>query len=239
MIIDPPLGATQIDTSVMLDGGKFYTVDHKGCEYVVSTHGAARPLWLMEAFVLEDDIRQGWWNIKEGDIVIDVGAGYGSYTLSALVQGAALVVALEPNKEEFFSLCSMAGVNGWATRLVALPYLAGVDSGPVFYDSYTHARHGSEKRLGFTVDKVAQTCGLRQVDWIKVDVEGDELNVLQSAQGVLKRCRPMVLVENHTGLVPDVDEQIRAYMQPLGYDEIQVLGKGVNDNWSLWTPVER
>jgi hypothetical protein len=46
-----------------------------------------------------------------------------------------------------------------------------------------------------------------RVDWIKVDVEGGEVGVLEGAQETLRRFSPRLLIEDHSRVYPWVAEQ--------------------------------
>src|ERR1700750_1177923 len=43
----------------------------------------------------EQEVRDRWWHVEPGDVVLDVGAAFGSYALPALALGAR-VVAFSP-----------------------------------------------------------------------------------------------------------------------------------------------
>jgi FkbM family methyltransferase len=43
--------------------------------------------------------------------------------------------------------------------------------------------------------KTIDSCGYEDVDYIKIDVEGQELEVLQGAQQTIKKCKPMISIE--------------------------------------------
>src|SRR5271157_1076755 len=55
----------------------------------------------------EEEIRSLYWNIKENDIVIDVGCFMGSYTIPALEAGAT-VYAVDPCLSYTGALCQIA-----------------------------------------------------------------------------------------------------------------------------------
>ena len=54
---------------------------------------------------------------------------------------------------------------------------------------------GSEEVPVETLDALAQRLGLERVDFIKIDVEGAELKVLNGGQSVLATSRPILLIE--------------------------------------------
>src|ERR1700688_2032260 len=61
----------------------------------------------------EASIREKYWNnISPGQVVIDIGACFGLYTMSALAQGAK-VIAFEPNKEFLDILGESVAMNSY------------------------------------------------------------------------------------------------------------------------------
>ena len=211
-------------------------------------------------FCLERDVREEWWDIKEGDVVIDVGAGHGAYSLTAMAVGAALVLAFEPSKEEGFALTNNSIVNSWLDRILLVPMLLGESTQLVRYlppvtglgvleklrwfphwfrKMFKAKQRREEARFMVTLDTFLGRYGVPKLDWIKIDVEGMELDVLKGASGTIKQFRPRLLIENHVGYVPSIDLAIREFFAPLGYCEENRTGVGINDNWSRWTPNEK
>jgi FkbM family methyltransferase len=73
----------------------------------------------MDEFITRDL----WWNVGQGDIVLDVGADFGSYSLTALAAGASLVVAWSPpfkaaSPAESHALSLSAWESGFEDRLL-------------------------------------------------------------------------------------------------------------------------
>lgn len=73
----------------------------------------------------ESTVRDAKWNIQPGDVVFDIGAAYGSYTLTALSAGAAFVFAWSPQGEpglpqEADFLEESLRLNGWESRCFTL-----------------------------------------------------------------------------------------------------------------------
>jgi len=50
-----------------------------------------------------------------------------------------------------------------------------------------------------TLDTIAENYGLEKIDLVKIDVEGAELDVLKGSTKILKRHKPILLVEIHFG----------------------------------------
>lgn len=53
------------------------------------------------------------------------------------------------------------------------------------------------------------------VDFIKIDVEGHEMSVLEGARKTIERCLPWLVVE----ALGDQQHEVRAFLKPLGYEE--------------------
>lgn len=68
---------------------------------------------------------------------------------------------------------------------------------------------------------------LRDVDFLKLDVERHEVQVLQGAVDLLERCKPMVFMEDHSAAKPGSGV---AFLESVGYQHIGMpLNKGQNN----------
>lgn len=195
------------------------------------------PSWW--SFMDEVETRELWWRILPGDVVLDVGADFGSYTLSALAQGASRVLAWSPPFKrptepiECSTLIASAALNGWSDRLSCLPsglwsklgYLAAFD-GPrnaEFFSTLEGALGRIKGEPGncaaFAVDTL-DALGLERADWLKIDTEGCELAILEGGRATIERCQPLVLLEHHYHLDPDCEKKCDAYLVELGYQKL-------------------
>lgn len=222
--------------------GRFYMMKFHDHVYYFSTMGCRNPEDLLMMFGLEKQLREDWWNVQDGDVVVDVGAAHGSYTLPALACGAGLVIAFEPSHEETFDLLSNLFVNKWFRRCIVLPVLVGNSETVEDYDPVCHQggpkhRH-TERRMMTSLDSTLD--GVSKLDWIKVDADGMELEVFKGAMETIKKFRPRIINENHEALEPGVSTKIREIMVPLDYvEENRCENPSTNENWSLWTPKEK
>lgn len=197
------------------------------------------PSWW--SFLDELETRERFWNIQQGDIVLDVGADYGSYTLSALAMGAQAVYAWSPPFKlpdeplEAETLMFSAAKNGWVDRVAVSPtglysaagFLAAFD-GPrnaKFFKTHDEAKECIKGQEGhcatFPVDTL-DNCGVERAEWLKIDTEGCELPILHGGMETILRCRPRILLEHHYHLDPDCETKCTAFLSELGY---QQLGK--------------
>jgi len=155
-----------------------------------------------------------WINqvLTEGMVVIDIGAHIGMYTMTAskLVGESGLVVALEPSTREFQRLTfhvtlndlrnvrclqiAASNTSAEATLKIASEWNSGHNTfGEFFNEAVEMVRE--ERVPTQTVDALVAGQRLERVDFIKIDVEGHELQVLAGAVDTIMRFRPRILIE--------------------------------------------
>jgi FkbM family methyltransferase len=136
--------------------------------------------------------------IREGHLVLDVGAYIGTYALLGRRLGAR-VVALEPDPDNRERLVRNLEING-ETDVVVLPDAVGADEGETMFASAgMHGRTG-EGEIAVrttTLDALAGRFGTPDV--VLMDVQGAEADALRGAGGVLSAARTTWLVELHAG----------------------------------------
>jgi FkbM family methyltransferase len=168
----------------------------------------------------EAEIREAYWHPDGHDLVIDVGARYGSWTLPALAAGA-MVVAVDPHRQILGLLRSAAELNGFGDNLETVAAALLDDES---YPEQLIAEIDERWPVGHvdftTLDEVAKG---GPVDWIKIDVEGVELQVLRSGLKTLERHHPTLVIEDHTRVYPwceqnDIRGQMHELLEGLGYD---------------------
>lgn len=150
-------------------------------------------------------------HIKPADIFVDVGAGDGAYTLPALAMGAT-VIAFEPSDAASERLHANLTINRWRSLCVeyrdVLSSRDDAESLPAKWRDEVFGQHYPAKSISVaTLDSKVHG----PVDWIKIDVEGLELAVLQGAASKLERFRPRLLIEDHDGINPGVGCEVSDY----------------------------
>jgi len=146
--------------------------------------------------------------LRPGMTVLDIGAHHGLYTLlaSKRVGGAGRVVAFEPSPRERAQLsrnlkinfCSNVRVEAWALgkeRSQAELFLVnGGEDGCNSLRAPIAAGGASPMSVAVArLDDWMEENGIAQVDFIKLDVEGGERDVLRGA-GKLLGCRPRPVI---------------------------------------------
>lgn len=144
-----------------------------------------------------------------GDRVLDVGANIGLWAMGAAraVGAGGAVHAIEPIPENHARLVSNLALNG-LTHVRTAQVAFSSRSGPItmFRPSYGNSGHPSLGRRegvdlpvaieAITLDDYCEREGLTHVDFVKIDVEGAELLVLQGATKLLaSQDAPVILFE--------------------------------------------
>ncbi len=200
------------------------------------------PSWW--SFLDELATREKFWRIQPGDVVLDVGGDFGSYSLSALAQGAAHVYSWSPpfkvpdRAVEADVMRRSAGLNGWGPDRLTIfttglwsanGFLAAFD-GPRMAQWFQTPEQAAECIAGqpghcatFPVGQL-DLMHLPRVDMLKIDAEGAELHILHGAEATIRRCMPRgILLENHTHLDPDCEVRCTEFLAECGYAHVETM----------------
>jgi len=168
--------------------------------------------------IREDDIIENF-QPKDGGIVVDLGAHYGRYTLIAAkrVGSKGKVIAIEADPKNFDMLNKNIKLNELSENVTTFNYAASSNkskvklsipeekksAGHTIYSSIIPSRAPTEKFIEVnanTLDNLLyeNEISVEQVDWIKIDVEGAELEVLRGATNILSKSKDIaLLIEIH------------------------------------------
>ena len=223
--------------------------------------------------VHEHDIIEHNFTPKEGDIVIDVGAHIGPYTLktSKRVGSNGKVVAIEADPENFNILNRNIQLNK-LTNVIALNYAAYskedkiklyllrkdssytkfntvmtdratkyntvMTDSAIKFNTVMTDRANTEKKFvevqANTLDYLLQSSGIKHedVNWIKIDVEGAEYDVLKGAKSILSKSSNIsLLIEIHnlstynTTLYEPIKELLNSYNFKIEFENIVDTGE--------------
>jgi FkbM family methyltransferase len=154
----------------------------------------------------EDELLEHF-NPKKGDLVVDIGAAFGFYTMlsSKRVGLKGKVVAIEAQPDSFEMLNQNIKLNRLA-NVITLSYAAySKKSRLKLYSGYSIMQERAGKDLqkyieinAETLDYLLQLQSINEVNWIKIDVEGAEYEVLKGARNILSNSNDIrILIEIH------------------------------------------
>jgi FkbM family methyltransferase len=140
---------------------------------------------------------------KPGMTCVDVGANIGIFTLQMArhVGPSGRVFAFEPVPDFFQRLSHHVAINNLQSY-VQVERLAASDSvtvGTIFASAATASctrvsTHGVQP-VEFHSVRLDDFLAGQRVDFLKIDTDGFELNVLGGAMETIERCRPLMLIE--------------------------------------------
>lgn len=141
-------------------------------------------------------------------IILDVGANFGFLSLvwaATLCRHQGCVHAFEPNPYVFQTLCESRKINGFEQNLRVSQVAVGGSSGRVaigLSDTTSNIEIADDAREVVELDLIslddyAIREGLLGCDLLKVDVDGSELAVLRGAQELIRRFKPILVVETN------------------------------------------
>ncbi|MCI4325852.1 MAG: FkbM family methyltransferase [Thermoplasmata archaeon] len=150
-----------------------------------------------------------WFRPASGEFVVDAGAHVGLHALRAARSGSR-VLAVEPNPEAADSLRTSAAWNG-LTNVEVVAVALGSERGrgvlevPAVWDGkaslipgWATGGHpdGTFRSVAVPIsplDDLTAADSTRAVDWLLIDVEGSELDLLRGAAATLRRTRHIIL----------------------------------------------
>jgi len=169
--------------------------------------------------------------IAPGQTVFDVGAAAGYYTLlsAQLLGTGGRVVACEPEPKNFRFLRQHVAGNR-LQNVTLLPRAVGAESGSARFGGGTGTGTGRLTGAGQLIVAVERLDDLAteqkcSPDFIKIDVEGAELDVLRGGEATIRRSRPTIFLSTHEGDRPGVHAACCELLATWGYDLQPILGE--------------
>jgi FkbM family methyltransferase len=201
---------------------------------------------LMIMTVHEDDLLQLFRPIK-GDVVVDVGAYLGRYTLTSsnLVGKSGRVVAIEGDPSHYEMLNKNLKLNK-TSNVTAISCMVGSKDMRLLFGSpddyivvsskdmttnyqgnlYKEFDETGKAQMGNTTvhldtldNLLIKEHGINEVNWMKIDVEGAELEVLKGAHTILSNSKRIkLLIEIH-----DVNKLYKPIVEILNSHNFKII----------------
>lgn len=173
-------------------------------------------------------------HLPVGGVALDIGANLGEWTLplARATGGTGRVIAIEPNPTVADALRLTLNINDMSQCKVlqcALSDRPGAGQLHLNEANSGMARLGVPDRDGGTVGVDVTTCDalaarerIERLDFVKIDVEGHERQVLEGGRDTLARFHPALVIE--TGHEEAADRAVIAdLLEGLGYRPVAVL----------------
>jgi len=131
--------------------------------------------------------------VNEKSVVVDIGAHIGTFAIP-IAADAEEVIAFEPSPRAFALLSRNAEENGISFRLINKALGSARGGGTLLTRNASNAG-ANTLSPGGTIPVATLDDEVTHADFIKMDVEGMELDVLRGGTGLIERARPVVLFE--------------------------------------------
>jgi FkbM family methyltransferase len=128
--------------------------------------------------------------IQKGDVVVDVGANLGFFTVYAYLKGASKIYSFEPDVKNFECLkqnsppCAEVFNYGIMVDPGEHVFFVDVNPGGHSFFNFGDTRTGEKRTVRcLSIPSLFQDKGLEKIDFLKIDAEGAEVEILMSLQG--------------------------------------------------------
>jgi len=173
-------------------------------------------------------VYERFYKLKEGDIVVDVGANVGMFTVKAAlsVGDKGKVVSIEPIEENFELLKKNVEFHNLVNVQIIRKALGSRRGKTTMLKSLLSGTHQLKglKNPEFpieevdvevdTLDNIVKELSINKIDLLKIDVEGAELEVLKGAEESLKITRNIAM-ELH-----DSEKEVKRFLEQRGFEVI-------------------
>jgi len=185
--------------------------------------------------------------IREGDIVLDIGASEGLFSLECLRNNAGKIYIFEPSQVWFDILKLRFKEKIKVGKVEVMPIVVGDKNQYVrFGGSLMGSGLGGRQivRKMRTVDSLVREKRIPSIDFVKMDVEGAEMRVLIGAKDAIRRFKPRMaittyhrashandIIEYVLGLRKDYKFKLKGIQQG-GYPERNLMRPTMVHFWS-------
>jgi autotransporter strand-loop-strand O-heptosyltransferase len=187
--------------------------------------------------IFEDRIYERFFEVEEGDIVLDVGASLGPFTYSIISKNPKHVFCFEPCEEEFPTL--VKNTIGFPVTYI----MKGISDVNTVVDNtklFNSVMGTQTKMESITFKKFIELYGIDKIDFLKTDCEGGEYDIFNDENfEFIKNNVKKISGEWHLNeyYYSGVKEKFRKFRDNYltQFDNYQVFSvDGVDIKWDLW-----
>ncbi len=169
--------------------------------------------------------------LKSGDYVVDIGTNIGSVIIpmAKKIGPTGKAYGFEPSPGRF-KKCQEHLIFEQITNAELIPKALGSSEGEVILESPDERNEGrtkinlsateGERVKNTTLDRWVAEEKLKQINFVKIDVEGFEFEVLKGMKQVIHRFHPLILVEidrSNLSQAKSSPEEVMDYLKEAGY----------------------
>jgi autotransporter strand-loop-strand O-heptosyltransferase len=180
--------------------------------------------------IFKNKIYETFFEVEEGDIVLDVGASVGPFTFSILHKKPKHVYCIEPSEVEFVTLNK--NFQGYPVT----PILKGIFSENSRTEN-PHVYFSDGQMDGITFRKLCELYSIKKINFLKTDCEGGEYDIFnEDNMDFIFDNVEKIAGEWHLRHEP-LKSKFRTFRDTYlkKFTNVQVLSvDGVNITWNLW-----
>ena len=180
--------------------------------------------------IFEQRLYEQFFEVEEGDIVLDIGSSVGPFTYSILHKKPKHVFCIEPSESEFTTLIKNTLGHPVTHINKGLSNFNGVIEHDQLFGGETHME-------SITFDKFIKLYGLNRIDFVKTDCEGGEYEMFKPENlDFIKKNVKKIVGEWHLR-TPKHKVEFRNFRDNIltQFDNIKVFSvDGVDIKWDLW-----
>lgn len=174
-------------------------------------------------------------SIKDDDVIIDAGAYPGEFTVYA-ARKAKKVIALEPDHQNAEKLRNNIKYNGLDNVVVIERALWDSTEEKLFASrndpKSTIDEEGDDSVSATTVDTLLEKLDIDKIDFIKIDIEGAEVEALKGADRAIKETEPFFAIATyHERDGEKTFQKIEDMLSEKGYNP----QTGFSDHLTTWS----
>ena len=180
--------------------------------------------------IFKDKIYEKFFQVEEGDIVLDIGASHGPFTYSILSQKPKHVFCFEPSYKEFKILVKNTLNHPVTTIFKGISDKNGIVESNMLFG-------GETEMEAITFKTFIDLYGIEKIDFIKTDCEGGEYDIFtQENLEYLKNNVKKIVGEWHLK-TPQLKEKFKYFRDNIlpTFKNYQVYSlDGIDIKWDLW-----
>ncbi|VVB81239.1 Methyltransferase FkbM domain protein [uncultured archaeon] len=161
-----------------------------------------------------------YYRIKKGDIIVDSGAYLGYFTVFAAkkVGDSGKVIAFEPDPVNFEILKKKTA--SLKNVVLIKKALFNKETEQHWNSSFAKSAFGKEGYIVncSTLDKELEKLGIKHVDFLKMDIEGAELEAIEGAKETLKNTDNLAIACYHKRDGKTTGELLQPVLGKMGFD---------------------